>query len=201
MEMICLDVEGVLLPEIWINVAKKTGIKELERTTRDEPDYRTLMMGRIPILTQQKLTITDIQEVIGTLDPMDGAVDFLDALRSRCQVILLSDTFEEFAKPLMKKLGRPTLFCNSLVIDINGTIQNFRLRQEEGKKMAVMAMQNIGFTVVAAGDSYNDLGMIQQAERGAFFRPPARIIGEFPQIPVFTEYPAFAAFLLEGIAV
>jgi phosphoserine/homoserine phosphotransferase len=196
MRMVCLDVEGVLLPEIWINVAKKTGIKELERTTRDEPDYRKLMMGRIGLLKQHHLTIHDIQEVIGTMDPMDGAVDFLDGLRERTQVILLSDTFEEFAKPLMKKLGWPTLFCNSLVIDQSGTIQDFRLRQAEGKKKAVMAMQSAGFTVHAAGDSYNDLGMIQQAEKGAFFHPPARILTEYPQYPVFYDYPAFAAFLL-----
>jgi phosphoserine/homoserine phosphotransferase len=199
MHLICLDVEGVLLPEIWINVAKKTGIKELERTTRDEPDYRKLMMGRIAILEQHKLTIKDIQEVIGTMDPLDGAVEFLDGLRERTQVILLSDTFEEFAKPLMKKLKWPTLFCNSLVIDAKGMIRDFKLRQENGKKVAVTNLQASGYTVVAAGDSYNDLGMIQKADRGAFFHPPARIVEEYPNYPAFYDYPAFSKFLLEGI--
>ena len=199
MHLICLDVEGVLLPEIWINVAKKTGIKELERTTRDEPDYRKLMLGRIAILAQHKLTIHDIQEVIGTMEPLEGAVDFLEGLREKTQVILLSDTFEEFAKPLMRKLGWPTLFCNSLVIDAQGMIRDFMLRQENGKKTAVANLQATGFTVVAAGDSYNDLGMIQQADRGAFFHPPARILQEYPDLPVFYEYPAFSAFLLEGL--
>lgn len=200
MHLICLDVEGVLLPEIWINVAKKTGIKELERTTRDEPDYRKLMMGRIAILEQHKLGIRDIQEVIGTMDPLEGAVEFLDGLRERSQVILLSDTFEEFARPLMKKLKWPTLFCNNLVIDGRGMITDFTLRQEDGKRKAVAAFQQTGCTVVAAGDSYNDLGMIRQAERGAFFCPPERIVKENPDVPVFTEYGPFARFLLEGTA-
>ena len=199
MRVICLDFEGVLLPEIWINVAKKTGIKELERTTRDEPDYSKLMQGRIAILKQHGLTINDIREVIGSMDPLNGALDFIERLRSNVQLILLSDTFEEFAQPLMRKLGWPTLFCNSLVIDNDGVIQDFRLRQEDGKKKAVLAMKSINFEVFAAGDSYNDLNMIQTADKGAFFHPPARIIQEFPNIPFFTDYEKIGDFLLDGI--
>lgn len=199
MRLICLDVEGVLLPEIWISVAKKTGIKELERTTRDEPDYRKLMLGRLKILKEHKLTIHDIREVIGSMEPLPGALDFIDGLRSACQLILLSDTFEEFAQPLMKKLGWPTLFCNHLVIDDHGIIQNFQLRQEDGKKQAVLAMKSLNFEVFASGDSYNDLSMIQTADRGAFFHPPARILEEYPHIPYFTDYSKLSAFLLEGL--
>ncbi|MBC8004000.1 MAG: bifunctional phosphoserine phosphatase/homoserine phosphotransferase ThrH [Verrucomicrobia bacterium] len=199
MRLICLDVEGVLLPEIWINVAHKTGIKELERTTRDEPDYRKLMQARIQILKDNKLTIHDIRAVIGTMEPMEGARIFLDGLRSRCQVILLSDTFVEFAQPLMEKLGWPTLFCNSLVIDADGVIQDFALRQEDGKKKAVQAHQGLNFEVFASGDSYNDLSMIQTADRGAFFHAPARILEENPTIPSFTAYGALSQFLLDGL--
>jgi len=199
MRLICLDVEGVLLPEIWINVAKKTGIKTLERTTRDEPDYRKLMLGRIQILKDNHLTIHDIRAVIGNMKPLPGALEFIDRLRSSVQLILLSDTFEEFAQPLMKKLGWPTLFCNSLLIDDTGVVQDFRLRQQDGKKQAVLAMKSLNFEVFAAGDSYNDLSMIQTAHRGAFFQPPARILEEFPHIPYFREYQALGDFLLEGI--
>lgn len=200
MRLICLDVEGVLLPEIWINVAKKTGIKELERTTRDEPDYRKLMLGRIEILKGHKLTIRDIRAVIGGMDPLPGAVEFLERLRSAAQVVLLSDTFEEFAQPLMRKLGWPTLFCNSLDIDGDGVIQDFALRQPDGKKKAVLAMQGLNFEVFASGDSYNDLSMIQTADRGAFFNPPARILQEYPNIPAYTDYAPLADFLLDGLA-
>ena len=199
MRLICLDVEGVLLPEIWINVAKKTGIKELERTTRDEPDYRKLMLGRLKILKEHKITIHDIREVIGSMEPLPGALDFIDGLRSASQLILLSDTFEEFAQPLMKKLGWPTLFCNHLMIDEHGVIQDFQLRQEDGKKKAVLAMKSLNFEVFASGDSYNDLSMIQSADRGAFFHPPARILEEYPDIPFFTDYTKLSDFLLDGL--
>lgn len=200
MRIACLDVEGVLLPEIWINVAKKTGIKELERTTRDEPDYRKLMGQRIAILKAHKLTIKDIREVIATMDPLEGAVQFMDGLRSRMQVILLSDTFEEFAQPLMKKLGWPTLFCNSLVLDAAGYLTDFVLRQEDGKRKAVEALKGINMEIHAAGDSYNDLSMIKTAHKGAFFCPPANIIKEHPEVPVCYEYDELMAFLVQGLA-
>lgn len=199
MRIICLDVEGVLIPEIWINVARKTGIKALERTTRDEPDYKKLMYSRIDILREHDLSLHDIQDVIGTMDPLEGAVEFLDGLRSRCQVILLSDTFEEFARPLMKKLAWPTLFCNSLVLDEDGMLTDFVLRQEDGKKKAVQALQALNMEVIASGDSYNDLSMIRAADRGALFHPPIKIVDENPDVPVFRDYHELSDFLLEGM--
>lgn len=199
MRIICLDVEGVLIPEIWINVARKTGIKALERTTRDEPDYKKLMYSRIDILREHNLSLHDIQDVIGTMDPLEGAVEFLDGLRARTQVILLSDTFEEFARPLMKKLGWPTLFCNSLVLDEDGMITDFALRQEDGKKKAVLALQGLNMEVIASGDSYNDLSMIRAADRGALFHPPIKIVDENPDVPVFRDYNELSDFLLEGM--
>lgn len=199
MRIACLDVEGVLLPEIWINVAKKTGIKELERTTRDEPDYRKLMGQRIAILKQHGLTIKDIRNVIATMDPLEGAIKFVEDLRSRMQVILLSDTFEEFAQPLMKKLGWPTLFCNSLVIDSDGFLTDFVLRQEDGKRKAVEGLQGMNMEVYASGDSYNDLNMIRKAEKGAFYCPPAAIAAAHPDVPVLSDYSQLLGFLTEGL--
>src|SRR3990170_1630092 len=180
----CLDLEGVFVPEIWINVAERTGIAALRRTTRDEPDYDKLMRGRLEILDQHRLGLGDIQAVIDGMAPLDGAVEFLDWLRACTQVIVLSDTFHEFAAPLMRKLGRPTLFCNSLVVDGAGRIVDYRLRIPDGKRRAVEALRALAFRVVAAGDSYNDTTMLSAADAGILFRPPANVVADFPQFPV-----------------
>jgi phosphoserine/homoserine phosphotransferase len=184
----CLDLEGVLVPEIWIGVAEATGIAELRRTTRDEPDYDRLMRGRLAILERGGLGIADIQKVIAGMRPLDGAAEFLDWLRARAQVIILSDTFMEFARPLMAQLGYPTLFCNSLVIDDRGRIRDFTLRIADGKRRAVMALKLLNLRVVAAGDSYNDTTMLGEADRGILFRPPDNVIRDFPQFPVTQTY-------------
>jgi phosphoserine / homoserine phosphotransferase len=184
----CLDLEGVLVPEIWINVAAKTGIEELRRTTRDEPDYDKLMRGRLAILDRERLTLADIQRVIATIRPLAGAADFLDWLRSRMQVIILSDTFSEFAQPLMAQLGYPCLFCNSLIVDGDGRIRSYTLRIADGKRKAVMALKLLNFRVIAAGDSYNDTTMLREADVGILFRPPDNVIRDFPQFAVTTEY-------------
>ena len=184
----CLDLEGVLVPEIWIEFAQKTGISEFTRTTRDEPDYSKLMKFRIDLLKQQGLGLKEIQEVIAKIDPLEGAKDFLDELRTLTQVIILSDTFTQFALPLMKKLGLPTIFCNELVVSPNGTITDFKLRQENGKFHAVKALQSIGFETIASGDSFNDLAMIKQAEHGFLFRSTPKIISDNPNIQAFTQY-------------
>ncbi len=186
-----MDLEGVLIPEIWINVALKTGIDELKLTTRDISDYDVLMKKRIGILHEHDLSLQDIQKVIDTMDPLEGAKDFLDAVRSKTQIIILSDTFEEFAGPLMRKLGWPTLFCNSLVVDSGGMITDYVLRQQDGKRKAIEAFRSIGFRTIATGDSYNDLSMIQTADRGILFRAPAAIKDEHPEIPLVTEYDEF----------
>jgi phosphoserine/homoserine phosphotransferase len=184
----CLDLEGVLVPEIWINVAERTGIDALRMTTRDEPDYDVLMRKRLGILDEHGLRLPDIQEVIGGLSPLDGAPDFVDWLRERFQVVILSDTFYEFAAPLMAKLGSPTLFCNYLEIDESKRVVGYRLRQPDQKRMAVMALRMLNFRVLAAGDSYNDTSMLAEADAGIFFRPPARISEEFPGFPVTERY-------------
>lgn len=184
----CLDLEGVLVPEIWIGVAESTGIAELRRTTRDEPDYDRLMQGRLAILERAGLGIADIQTVIAGLRPLDGAAAFLDWLRARAQVIILSDTFMEFAQPLMAQLGYPALFCNSLTIDERGRIRGYTLRIADGKRKAVMALKLLNFRVVAAGDSYNDTTMLDEADRGILFRPPDKVIQDFPQFPVTRTY-------------
>ena len=193
----CLDLEGVLVPEIWINVAERTGIAELRRTTRDEPDYDKLMRRRLEILDQHGLKLADIQSVIAGMGPLEGAPAFLDWLRARFQVIILSDTFDEFARPLMAKLGYPTLFCNSLVVDAEGRVRDYRIRIRDGKRKAVMALKLLNFDVVAAGDSYNDISMLSEADHGILFRPPEKIVGEFPQFRVAHSYDelrhAFAA--------
>ena len=185
----CLDLEGVLIPEIWINVAKKTGIKALEITTRDEPDYDKLMRYRLAILKKEGIKLRDIQAVIKRMEPLPGAKAFLKRLQEKYQVIILSDTYYEFARPMMKKLGNPTLFCNGLSTDKKGFISNYHLRQKNGKKQAVRGIQSLGFEVVAAGDSYNDIAMLQTADRGILFRPPAKIVRQFPKFPVATTYP------------
>jgi phosphoserine/homoserine phosphotransferase len=184
----CLDLEGVLVPEIWINVAAKTGIPELRRTTRDEPDYDVLMRGRLAILEREGLTLADIQAVIATVSPLDGAHEFLAWLRARMQVIILSDTFSEFAQPLMAQLGYPCLFCNSLEVDPAGRIRAYTLRIADGKRKAVMALKLLNFRVVAAGDSYNDTTMLAEADTGLLFRPPDNVLRDFPQFPVTRTY-------------
>ena len=195
----CLDLEGVLVPEIWINVAERTGIAALRRTTRDEPDYDKLMRGRIGILDEHGLGLRDIQAVIAGMEPLAGAVDFLDWLRNRTQVIILSDTFAEFAQPLMRKLGWPTLFCNALEVDASGRIAGYQLRIQDGKRRAVEALRAIAFRIVAAGDSYNDTSMLAAADAGILFRPPANVIADFPQFPVTTTYEELrAAFVRLG---
>jgi phosphoserine/homoserine phosphotransferase len=198
--IVCLDLEGVLVPEIWINVAERTGIAALRRTTRDEPDYDKLMRGRIAILDEHKLGLPDIQAVIGTMAPLDGALEFLDWLRNRTQVVILSDTFAEFAQPLMRKLGWPTLFCNSLDVEASGRVAGYRLRIEDGKRRAVEALRAIAFRIVAAGDSYNDTSMLKAADAGILFRPPANVVADFPQFRVTTTYDELrAAFTRAGV--
>ena len=188
MQVVCLDLEGVLIPEIWIAFAQRTGIAEFQRTTRDEPDYDKLMRYRLGLLRQHGLKLADIQAVIGGMAPMAGAKDFLDDLRSRFQVIILSDTFYEFADPLMRQLGRPTLFCHQLVIDAQGFVADYQLRQPNQKAHAVNALKGLNFQVIAAGDSYNDTGMLGAADAGFFIHPPEAIVAQFPQYPVNRSY-------------
>ena len=194
----CLDLEGVLLPEIWIKFAEKSGIDELKITTRDIPDYTKLMQKRLRILQAYDLKINDIQKVINTLEPLEGAKDFLFWLKSEFQVIILSDTFYEFSGPLMKQLDYPTLFCHKLVIDNEGSILDFCLRQEDQKTKAVKALQELNFKVISAGDSYNDTGMLQQADSGILFCPPDSVIKEFPQYPIANNYKEFKSLLLSA---
>ncbi len=188
MQIVCLDLEGVLVPEIWIEFSKRTGIPELTRTTRDEPDYDKLMRFRLDILDQHKLGIADIQAVINDMGPMAGAREFLDGLREQFQVVILSDTFYQFAAPLMHQLGQPTLFCHRLEIDDAGRVANYVLRMPDQKRAAVKAFKALNFKTIAAGDSYNDTTMLGEAHAGIFFRPPANVIADFPQFPVTTNY-------------
>ena len=188
MQMICLDMEGVLVPEIWIEFAKRTGIPELARTTRDEPDYDKLMRFRIALLAQHKLKLADIQNVIAGMGPMEGAREFLDDLRSRYQVLILSDTFYEFAQPLMRQLAWPTLLCHKLEVDADGYVTRHVLRQVDPKSHAVNAMRSLNFQVIAAGDSYNDTGMLAAAHAGFFIHAPASITAQFPQFAVTNSY-------------
>jgi len=188
MQIVCLDLEGVLVPEIWIAFAQRTGIDAFKRTTRDEPDYDKLMQYRLQLLRQHGLKLADIQEVIKGLKPMDGARAFLDGLRQRFQVIILSDTFYEFADPLMQQLGRPTLMCHRLLIDDEGFVAEYRLRQPDQKRHAVNAFKGLNFKVIAAGDSYNDTGMLSAADAGFFIHPAPGIVEKFPQFPVNNSY-------------
>ncbi|MDE2626002.1 MAG: bifunctional phosphoserine phosphatase/homoserine phosphotransferase ThrH [Burkholderiales bacterium] len=188
MQMICLDLEGVLVPEIWIEFARRTGIAELARTTRDEPDYDKLMNFRIGLLAQHQLKLADIQNVIAGMGPMDGARAFLDDLRSRYQVLILSDTFYEFAQPLMRQLAWPTLLCHKLEVDAAGFVRRHVLRMPDQKRHAVNALRGLNFQVIAAGDSYNDTGMLGAAHAGFFIHPPAAIVEQFPQFPVTNSY-------------
>ena len=188
MYVVCLDMEGVLVPEIWIAFAEATGIPELRRTTRDEPDYDKLMQYRISILKEHGLGLKEIQDTIATIDPMPGAKEFLDKLREFTQVIILSDTFYQFAMPLMKKLGYPTLFCNTLEVAENGEITGYKMRVEKSKLSTVKALQSVGFTTIASGDSFNDLGMIQTSRAGFLFKRTEKIKADYPDIPAFEEY-------------
>ena len=188
MEIVCLDMEGVLVPEIWIAFAEATGIPELKRTTRDEPDYDKLMKYRIGILKEHGLGLKEIQDVIGTIDPMDGAKAFLDELRSLTQVIILSDTFTQFAGPLMKKLGYPTIFCNTLIVSDDGEITGYKMRVKDSKLSTVKALQSIGYETIAAGDSHNDLKMIRASKAGFLFKSTQQIKKDNPDLPAFEEY-------------
>lgn len=193
MHVVCLDLEGVLIPEIWIAFAERTGIAGFRRTTRDEPDYDKLMRARIDLLARHGLKLADIQAVIGGMAPLAGAKDFLDRLRSRCQVIILSDTFYEFADPLMRQLGRPTLFCHRLVVDEEGFVRGWRLRQADQKREAVRALKSLNFRVIAAGDSYNDTAMLGAADAGFFIHPPPAVAAQFPQFPTTSNLGELAA--------
>ena len=188
MYVTCLDLEGVLVPEIWIAFAEASGIPELKKTTRDEPDYNKLMNYRLAILKEHGLGLKEIQDVIATIDPMEGAKKFLDELRSLCQVIIISDTFAQFAAPLMKKLGMPTIFCNELVVAENGEITGFKMRCEKSKYTTVKALQSCGFETIASGDSYNDLGMINASKAGFLFKSTEKIKADNPDLPAFETY-------------
>ena len=188
MKIACLDLEGVLVPEIWIDVAERTGIEALRRTTRDEPDYDRLMRGRLEILARHGLGLPDIQRVIASMGPLEGAREFIDWLRERYQVLILSDTFYEFAAPLLAQLGRPTLFCHRLETDASGRITGYRIRLPDQKRLTVRALHGLAFQVVAAGDSYNDTAMLAEADAGILFRPPENVVREFPQFPVTHTY-------------
>jgi phosphoserine/homoserine phosphotransferase len=193
----CLDLEGVLLPEIWIAFAEKTGIEQLKLTTREIPDYDELMQGRLKILNDNNLKLIDIQNVIKTLSPLAGAIDFLAWLKSEFQVIILSDTFYQFVGPLMQSLDYPTLFCHELTVDSKGSITGYLLRQKNSKTKAVSALKKLNFKVIAAGDSYNDTGMLQEADAGILFCPPDNVIKEFPQFPISRNYEEFKNTLLD----
>ena len=201
MYLVCSDLEGVFIPEVWINVAEKTGIEELRLTTRDITDYNVLMKKRLGILEAHNLKIGDIWEVIATLDPIPGALEFLDWLRSVTQLIIVSDTFLEFADPLMEKLNRPTLLCNSLVIDDNGRIIDYTLRQEDQKRKVVQAFQSLNYTVIASGDSYNDVTMLKEADKGILYSPPDNVIKDYPQFPVTRNYDELKAIMKDYLGV
>ncbi|HKI75154.1 MAG TPA: bifunctional phosphoserine phosphatase/homoserine phosphotransferase ThrH [Pseudomonadales bacterium] len=197
MDVVCLDLEGVLVPEIWIAFAEKTGIEALRATTRDVPDYDELMRGRLRILTEHDLRLDDIQQVITGLSPLPGAAEFLDALRTSYQVVILSDTFYEFSRPLMHQLGWPTLFCHRLIVDAQGYVTDYKLRQKDPKRQSVRALKQLQFNVFAAGDSYNDTSMLEEADRGFLFRAPRNVVEEFPQYDSTNEYSELRA-LIDG---
>lgn len=200
MNIICLDLEGVLIPEIWVNTAEKAGIEELKATTRDIPDYDELMRFRLNLVAKHDLRIQDIQDVIATLTPLEGAKAFMDQLRADYQVVILSDTFQQFAVPMMRQLDWPTILCHELIIDNEGRITNYQLRQQDQKRKAVQAFHNLNLKVVAAGDSYNDTTMLSEAEAGILFCPPDNVIEEFPQFPVTREYSELRAEIDQAIA-
>ncbi|MFP6886597.1 MAG: bifunctional phosphoserine phosphatase/homoserine phosphotransferase ThrH [Opitutales bacterium] len=199
MQIVCLDLEGVLVPEIWIAFAEKTGVEALRRTTRDEPDYDVLMRHRLGILAEHGFTLSQIREVVATLEPLPGALDFLDKLRSKYELIILSDTFSQFAGPLLEQLNRPTLFCHELEVNDDDRITDYRLRIPDHKRKTVQHLQKLNFEVIAAGDSYNDLGMLKTADHCIFFRPPDSLAAEYPDIPVAREHPELLA-LIEALS-
>ncbi|SFU42564.1 bifunctional phosphoserine phosphatase/homoserine phosphotransferase ThrH [Butyrivibrio sp. INlla21] len=199
MNIVCLDLEGVLVPEIWIAFAKESGIPELKKTTRDEPDYDKLMNWRIGILKEHGLGLKEIQETIAKIDPLPGAKEFLDELRKTTQVIIISDTFTQFATPLMEKLGWPTIFCNSLEVADNGEITGFKMRIENSKLTTVKALQSIGYETIASGDSYNDLAMIRASKAGFLFRSTDKIKADYPELPAFEEYDDLLAAIKKAL--
>lgn len=199
MQIVCLDLEGVLIPEIWVNFAELTGIEALRATTRDVPDYDQLMKFRLGLLDEHRLGMPDIEKVIGTMRPMEGAREFLDSLRSRYQVVILSDTFYEFARPLMAQLGWPTLFCHRLEVDAAGRITDYKLRLRDHKRKAVAAFKQLNFQTVAAGDSYNDTTMLGEADTGILFCPPQNVIDEFPQFQVTRSYDELSAAIVAAV--
>ncbi|MBR3058689.1 MAG: bifunctional phosphoserine phosphatase/homoserine phosphotransferase ThrH [Clostridiales bacterium] len=200
MDIVCLDMEGVLVPEIWIAFSEESGIPELKKTTRDEPDYDKLMRWRLGILKEHGLGLKEIQDVISRIDPLPGAKEFLDALRAKAQVIIVSDTFTQFAMPLMEKLGYPTLFCNTLEVADNGEITGFNMRCEQSKLTTVRHLQAMGFDTIAAGDSYNDLAMIQASRKGFLFRSTEKIKQDYPDIPAFEEFDEFLNAILSELS-
>lgn len=200
MNIVCLDMEGVLVPEIWIAFSEATGIAELRRTTRDEPDYDKLMKFRLAILKEHKLGLREIQDTIRKIDPLPGAKEFLDALRAKTQVIILSDTFEQFAAPLMQKLGMPTIFCNTLEVAPDGEITGYKMRCPQSKLTTVKALQSIGYDTIAAGDSFNDLAMIKASKAGFLFRSTPQIIADHPELEAFTEFDDFLKAILKAMS-
>ena len=196
MYVICSDLEGVFVPEVWINVADKTGIRELRRTTRDEPDYNKLMKERLTILDAHGLKLHDIQKVIAQIHPLPGALELIEWIKERAQLIVVSDTFIQFADPLMRQLGRPTLFCHTLVMDETNRIIDYQLRQPDPKRKTVKALQGLKYKVIAMGDSYNDISMLQQADVGVLFRPPQNVINDFPELPVAEDYETLKKLIL-----
>ena len=195
MYIVCSDLEGVFVPEVWINVAEKTGIPELRRTTRDEPDYNKLMHYRMKILDEHGLKLHDIQQVIAQIRPLPGAVEFIEWMRERTQVIIVSDTFIQFADPLMRQLGRPTLFCHTLIMDETNKIVDYKLRQPDPKRRTVEALQSLNYQVAAMGDSYNDISMLKQADAGILFSPPQNVTDDHPELPVVHDYGALGKIL------
>ena len=200
MDVICLDLEGVLIPEMWLGLAEKTGLKELQITTREEPDYVKLMHYRMDVLRKNHLTLKDIKEVVASMDPLEGAREFLDELRKDAQVVILSDTFAEYISPLIEKLGYPMILCNNLVIDDEGYIVDIRMRQEDGKRRAIDGFRSMNCRTFAAGDSYNDLSMIMKADSGCLFRAPENILEEYPDIPICRTYDEFLKVIRDFIS-
>lgn len=200
MNLICSDLEGVFIPEIWINVAIRTGIEELKLTTRDISDYDVLMKRRLQILDANNLKLKDIMDVISGVDPLEGAVEFVEWLRSNYQLIIVSDTFDQFAQPLMKKMGWPTIFCHTLLVDETGRVTGYKLRQADAKRKTVNALRSLDYRVVAFGDSYNDIGMLQAADQGILFSPPDNVVAEYPEFPVTRNYDELKRLILASVA-
>ena len=200
MNLICSDLEGVFIPEIWINVAIRTGIEELKLTTRDISDYDVLMKRRLQILDANNLKLKDIMDVISGVDPLEGAVEFVEWLRSNYQLIIVSDTFDQFAQPLMKKMGWPTIFCHTLLVDETGRVTGYKLRQADAKRKTVNALRSLDYRVVAFGDSYNDIGMLQAADQGILFSPPDNVVAEYPEFPVTRNYEELKRLILASVA-